>query len=195
MRGNEGSRVQYKARNGYCVGSGRSDVTHGSSKRRAQGKEKYNRNAMGTSGWHGHGWGRKREREEERGRNGVPRSPALLQLAVVVFQPLRCNLIRALSHERAESALQAGAGLLLPSSSSLFPPPSTCTRFHSLFSTSYIIWLWYRAAATLLPDSNGLKSEISTRSPIRRDLLEFQIFVRQQLIYLCLCIRWKLQLD
>lgn len=44
----------------------------------------------------------------------------------------------------------------------LFPPPSTCSLAPSLLSISYIIRLWYRTAATLLP-INGLKSEISTR--------------------------------
>lgn len=89
------------------------DVTHGSSyagNKNAVRREK--KNTMKTQ------WALLNDWEKERGRNGVPCSPALLQLAVVVFQPPRCNLIRALSHERTESALQAG--LLLLSSISSF---------------------------------------------------------------------------
>lgn len=69
---------------------------------------------------------------DESGREIASLSSALLQLAAVVYQPPRCNLIRALSHERTESALQAGPLLLstplLPPSTS--PPPSLLPSIH-----------------------------------------------------------------
>lgn len=57
------------------------------------------------------------------GRGIASLSSAPLQLAAAaVYQPPRCNLIRALSHERTESALQPGP--LLLSTPPLFPPPT-----------------------------------------------------------------------
>lgn len=73
-----------------------------------------------------------RKRARERERDCL--ASALLQLAAVVYQRCpRCNLIRALSHERTESALQAGPLVLSPPP--LFrPPPSTSPpRFLFLF--------------------------------------------------------------
>jgi len=84
-------------------------------------------------------WTYKRGKEREKESGTLPRSPGLLQLAVVVYQPPRCNLIRALSHERTESALHAGPLLLSPPP--LFPPPSTfsLSPFLSLSLSSSIV--------------------------------------------------------
>lgn len=68
-------------------------------------------------------------------------SSALLQLAVVAYQPPRCNLIRALSHERTESALQAGP--LLLSTPPLFPPSTFPLSFlHPVYIIRLLPWHW-----------------------------------------------------
>lgn len=117
-RGNEGSRlVRCKARDGYCVGSEpqtlRTEARSAGNKnaaRREKGDTMETQWAQRVDDWAT--W--------TSGREIASLSSALLQLAAAVYQPPRCNLIRALSHERTESALQAGP--LLPSTPPLFPP-------------------------------------------------------------------------
>ena len=90
------------------------------------------------------------------GRGIASLSSALLQLAAMVYQSPRCNLIRALSHERTESVLQAGPLLLF--TPPLFPP-STFPLFSPL-SCLHHSTVTEILDATFFFD-NGLKTEIS----------------------------------
>jgi len=81
------------------------DVTHGSSSagnknavRREKGDTMETQWAQRVDDWAT--W--------KSGRGIASLSSTPLQLAAAVYLPPRCNLIRALSHERTESALQAG---------------------------------------------------------------------------------------
>lgn len=125
-----------------------------------------------------------RESKRERKRCTLPRSPALLQLAVVVYQPPRCNLIRALSHERTESARWTPLAFSTSSFSSihglLSVPPSLSLSLFSLI-LSIRLNVGYRAmyatCYTTLSSQTAARNPklLETTSPIGKDLLEFLI--------------------
>lgn len=142
-RGNEGSRlVRCKARDGILRRLGPQTLRTGAralaiktphaEKREIQWETQWAQRVDDWATW-------------TSGRGIASRSSALATIGgatAAVYQPLRCNLIRALSHERTESALQAGPLFCLPLHLFFHLRSSLYPHLRSIYIIRLLPWCW-----------------------------------------------------